>query len=216
MNKLTYTICSLLLVGVAFSAEQAKKPSFAEEAFTKAIEANCKEASKNYEIYVKSLEVANQKIIKALEVTKSDLSDTKKFTKLTISDRADAIKEVDAKIAEIKKGSLGEAVVAAKGAEKTDLLGEKQMSNKEIFTFLKGEWDVTLGANGKEKWIFSGASDVTCGGLRGTLTIADKVVSLTWTNGWVHTFSATDISSEIQMTCPNGRKDMMKKIVKVK
>lgn len=111
----------IALATLSYSAED-KKPSFAEEAYNKSVEANSKDVYKTYDVYLKALEDANKKIVKDLEKIKVDLNDVKKFTKLTISDRASAITEIDGKIAELKKGALGDKVVAWR-LNDGDLLG---------------------------------------------------------------------------------------------
>ena len=119
----------------AFAAEEApKKPSFAEEAYQKAIEANSKDVFKTYDVYLKALEDANKKIVKALEAVKADLNNVKKGS-MSLTERADAIKEVDEKIAELKKGSLGDVVSSRKSG---DLLGDG--SEVDIKKMIVGKW----------------------------------------------------------------------------
>lgn len=133
------TITLIALATFAFSGEaDAKKPSFAEEVYNKAIEANSKDAFKAYQAYQDSLTKANEKIVKALEVVKKDLNDTKKGS-LSLTERADAIKEIDGKIAELKKGALGELVVAKSVDSSNDLLGENSqvLMNKTLISFIK-------------------------------------------------------------------------------
>jgi len=130
-------ILASLLAFAAFAADEApKKPSFAEDAYNKAIEANSKDVYKNYDLYLKSLEAANQKIVKALEGVKADLNNVKKGS-MSLTDRADAIKAIDEKIAELKKGALGEIVVR----KSEDLLGE----GGDIKKLIVGKWKVDCG-----------------------------------------------------------------------
>jgi hypothetical protein len=71
----------VLLAGLAFGVDSdSKKPSFAEEAYNKSVEANSKDVYKTYVAYTWALEVANQKIVKDLEKIKVDLNDTEKWS----------------------------------------------------------------------------------------------------------------------------------------
>ena len=126
-----------LLATFAFSgeAEAPKLPKEASDAINKAIEGNLTEASKLYEAYQASLTKAQSKVLASLEGVKKDLNDTKKFVKLSISDRADAIKEIDGKIQEIRKNGLGEKVVAW-GLNDGDLFGE----GVDLKKMIVGKW----------------------------------------------------------------------------
>lgn len=132
MNKITFTLASLLLAAGVFGADPPDAPPVpktpAEIAFEKALAENMKPAEAAYAAYQKALVVANQKVLAALEATKKELNDPKKG-KLTIQERAKALEELDAKIAEVKKGAVGEAVVA-KATAASDLLGDKSNTPK--------------------------------------------------------------------------------------
>lgn len=144
----------MLLALCAFSAEE--KPKASTIAIDKAIEAQLGPCNKAYDAYQKALEDANKKVIASLEKLKADLNDTKKGS-MSLTDRADAIKEVDAKIAEIRKNGLGEAVVASRSV---DLLGEGNKSKNSLV----GKWvyddkvfvfndDMTVTNHWGEEWV---------------------------------------------------------------
>lgn len=167
----------LITLATLTFAVEATKPSVIDEVYAKAIEANAKDVYKNYDIYLKSLEVANQKIIKSLEATKADLNDTKKFTKLSISERADALKEVDKKIEEVKKGALGSEVVA-RGEKAGDLLGDKEFN-------VVGKWQWS--ENDNEIVIIDANLSVKGYGLSGKVSINKNLIIVKWENNTVDT-----------------------------
>jgi hypothetical protein len=111
MNKIMPLIATLILSTACFSAEEVPTKSPADLLYEKAVASNTSEASKAYGAYMKALEAANAKVIKALEAAKSDLNDPKKG-KLTIAERADAIKLLDEKISKVKEGAVGDSIVA--------------------------------------------------------------------------------------------------------
>lgn len=130
-------ILASILAFSAFAAEgDTKLPKEAETAISKAIDGNLVEATKLYDQYQAALAKANVKVLASLETVKKDLNDTKKFTSMSIADRAKAIEEVDAKIKDIKGGALGERVASNKTA---DLLGDEkvQLQGKGLVAFLK-------------------------------------------------------------------------------
>jgi len=126
MNRLTSTLLAIALAASAgWAADppgaEAPKKSEAELLYEKLFEANTKQADAAYVAYLKALEAANQKILAGLEAAKKDLNDPKKG-KLSITERAKAIAEIDAKILEVKKSGVGEAIVAGRSG---DLLGDR-------------------------------------------------------------------------------------------
>ena len=172
------SILASLLAFSAFAADEApKKPSFAEEAYQKAIEANSKDAFKTYDAYQKALDDANKKIVKALEAVKADLNNVKKGS-MSLTERADAIKEVDEKIAEIRKGSLGEVVSSRKSG---DLLGDG--SEVDIKKMIVGKWKVLdmnvtlIFTKDSCQWVESGSS------INGKMQIKNDTVSILFSNG---------------------------------
>ncbi len=123
MNRVTATILSLALAasaGWAADPPETPKKSEAELLYEKLLAENTKEADKQYGEYLAALAKANDAILKKLEATKADLNDTKKFKNLDIAARAKAIAEIDAKILEVKKNGVGEAIVAARNADLLD------------------------------------------------------------------------------------------------
>jgi hypothetical protein len=119
------TLILVLVATFAFAAEDKPEPkSPATILYEKALADNSKDVEKTYAVYLKALEVANAKILKALEVAKNDLNDPKKG-KLSITERARALEELEGKIKALKGGELA-TVVAEKAKDSGDLLGDKE------------------------------------------------------------------------------------------
>jgi len=125
MMKTLMLLAVAILVPV-WGVEEAPKPKPIEDAlWEKALADNGKEAEKAYNTYQKTLDAASLKVIKALEANIKDLNDSKKFGNLGMKERAAAITALEAKIEAVKKGAIGEAVVAKANEP---LLGEKPNS----------------------------------------------------------------------------------------
>ena len=188
MNYL-HIVSSLILATFAFSgeAEAPKKPSFAEEAYNKSVEANSKDVYKTYVAYTWALEDANKKIVKDLEKIKVDLNDVKKFTKLTISDRASAITEIDGKIQEIRKGALGEKV-ASSSLSSGDLLGGGEVDIKKLIV---GKWKISdmnvtlVFSKDSCQWVEAGVI------INGRIQIKNDVITIMYSNGSKGSLNAT-------------------------
>ena len=143
MNKITNTLLAIALAasaGWAADPPETPKKSDAEVLYEKLLAENTKEADKAYGAYLVALNKANEAILKKLEAAKADFNDMKKFPKLGIQERAAAIAEINAKIQEVKKSGVGDAIVAARNG---DLLGEgeKTMSLSDIKNKLIGKWN---------------------------------------------------------------------------
>lgn len=127
MRKPTATLAALLLAVGAFGADpptDAPKKTETKLLYERLVEANTKATEVAYAAYVKALEAANVKILAGLEASIKDFNDTKKFPKLDIATRAKMIEELKEKAAEVKKGSVGEAIVARRSGSGDDLLGD--------------------------------------------------------------------------------------------
>lgn len=123
------TLVLVLVACFAFTAEDKPEPkSPATLIYEKALVDNSKDAEKAYGVYLKALEVANSKIIKALESAKSDLNDPKKG-KLSITERARALEELDEKIKGLKGGELA-TMFADRTKEEEKALAEKMKEKK--------------------------------------------------------------------------------------
>lgn len=143
MNLKSLTL-SLLAMSLAFAGDatdKPTKPSAADDLYNKAVAENTKDAEKAYDAYAKALDVANGKVLKGLESAKADLNDIKKFTRMSIAERAAAIAELEEKIKGVKSGAIGDGIVA-KRADRGDLLGEtnKSISTKDMYKVLIGKW----------------------------------------------------------------------------
>jgi hypothetical protein len=123
-----FFILFLALASFAFAEDKPEPKSPASILVDKAIAENSKDAEKAYLAYQKALEVANSKIIKALEVAKVDLNDPKKG-KLSITERARALEEIDEKIKGLKGGELA-TMLADKTKEEEKALAEKKKEEK--------------------------------------------------------------------------------------
>lgn len=149
-NKMLKSLTLALLATLAFAADAPKEvKSPATILYEKAIADNAKDAERAYEAYQKALDAANKRVVAALEAAKRDLNNASKG-KLTISERADAIKEIDSRIDEVKKGGLNEFLVA-KAAKADDLLGDSKAeipaSKSEVIKMLTtGSWKYTESA----------------------------------------------------------------------
>jgi hypothetical protein len=122
-------------------AEETSKLSKESQAIIdKALDANLAAPSKAYDAYQKSLADASAKTLKDLEKIKADANDTKKGS-MSFKERSALIDVVESTIAEVKKGSLGERIVAKSGG---DLLGD-------VGGFKSGK-DVILHLTKNPKW----------------------------------------------------------------
>lgn len=161
--------CGVAYAGDATS-DQTKK-SYAELLYEKTIADNTKEAQRAYDAYLKALDAANVKVLKALEAAKTDLNDPKKGT-LSIKERAAAIQEIEAKIEEVKKGALEDAVVAASSRNGI----EKQTpAQQAVGRWSIGGFVITIARNGK--W------DTIAKDFGGTWRIVKGKLELTSTKG---------------------------------
>jgi hypothetical protein len=211
MTKPTTFLLVLLLVPVLM-AEDA--PSGATSPATviceKIIADNTKDAEKSYQTYQIALAKAQEKVLKALETTKADLNDTKKFTKLSISDRAKAIDEIASKEQEVKDGSLGNLIVTD---AQTDILG---VGPKVVF---KTEHDVLAYISIHQEWksakgklhIFD-VKEMRAQGIEGGKVTYNEVIRQEGTTIWWGTcrfdFSKSD-GKTILFFWPGGESDVL-------
>ena len=143
MTKISTILLALALgASAAFCADPPTaeaKPSAADQLYEKALKDSraYKETEKAYEAYAKSLDKANKEIISALESAKKDLEKTPYNGGLSVQQRAKALEELDQKIDDVKKGAIGDSLVAKKGQE-GDLLGEGKGSQS-----IAGVWSVS-------------------------------------------------------------------------
>ncbi len=136
-------------------------------------------AAKAYAAYQKELDAANKEVVKSLEAVKADMNGVKKYNYLTIQQKADAIEELDAKIAEIKKGSIGDWIVKS-----STLNGEVDLG-KSIF----GTWKYTIGPKEYTVQIDDVITNTTDGNTA-TYTISKNVLTVVWKNGITHTLTS--------------------------
>ncbi len=123
-------------MSLAWTADEpAKTPSAAEQIYEKALVDSTKDAEKQYEIYCKALDAANDKVLKALEAAKKDLNDPKKG-KLTISERAKALEELDERIKNVSGGAVSDWLIAKKASYAETMKGGKEDLAKAIV----GKW----------------------------------------------------------------------------
>lgn len=183
---MTKLITLLLLTATfAFAADAGTdKPSVVDQLYDKAVADSTRDASKAYDMYQTALNTASQKVLKALETAKADLNDSKKFTKLTITERADAIKAIDEKIQAVKDGAVGETIVARK--TKSDLLGDAPKAD----AFL-GKWKIAHNATAKDfmVWTVSPKGVINRPGMTGTWKMVDaNSIIIAWSaDNWTDT-----------------------------
>jgi hypothetical protein len=178
MNLIKILTISILSVACfAGEAEKPKPPSVADQIFDKALADNTKDAEKQFDLYQKALAVATEKVLKSLEGAKADLNDTKKFTKLSISERAEAIKGLEDRVAKVKEGAIGE-LVAEKVAKKRggDLLGGVE---GDMAKAIVGKWKVN---NMGIQEFFDDGGCASSSGNVGTWKMVGKGFEVTWRN----------------------------------
>jgi hypothetical protein len=186
------TLILVLVATFAFAVDEKPEPkSPATILYEKALADNSKEVEKTYAVYLKALEVANAKVLKALEVAKSDLNDPKKG-KLSITDRAKALEELEGKIKSLKGGELA-TVVAEKEKEKAkdagDLLGDEE--KLDVKKAIQGKWKFIDGVATYAATVDKGMKltliDST---LAGTIVAnKDESITINWNNGIVYNLS---------------------------
>lgn len=136
MNIFKIITLSLVCSALAFAGEaenKTPKPSAVDALYDKSVADNIKDVEKSYDVYLKSLEAANKKVIAALEAAKKDMNDPKKG-KLAVQERAAVITEIDEKIAKVKEGSVGEGLVE----KKMELLGNVRFALSKAIV---GKWN---------------------------------------------------------------------------
>ena len=137
---LTLTILALS-ASMAFGEDKPAVKSPTDILFEKVVAENTRDAIKTYDLYCKQLAEASARVAKSLEGIKADLNNTKKFTNLSITERADMMKEIDEKIKSVNEGAVGDGIVAKKGQE-GDLLGEGKGDLAKGSQSLAGVWSV--------------------------------------------------------------------------
>jgi len=140
---LTLTIFALS-ASLAFGEDKPAVKSPTDILFEKVVAENTRDTIKAYDLYCKQLAEASARVAKSLEGIKADLNNTKKFTNLSITERADMMKEIDEKIKSVNEGAVGDGIVAKKGQE-GDLLGEGNLAKtivtkKGMAAYLNGKW----------------------------------------------------------------------------
>jgi len=204
LKTLTLSILALS-VAMAGDPPDAPKKSEAELLYEKLLEANVKPAAVAYEAYAKALEAANKKIIAGLEATIKDLNDTKKFPKLDIAARAKMIEEVKAKIEEVKKGAIGEAVVE-RAKSSGDLLGSDKPATTDPRNEFIGKWKMIIpGKPSTDTLTIDGKFNAThSAGVFGKVEFKDNCITISWTNNttWVLTNNGGDFfaNGKIKLT----------------
>jgi len=154
MTKISTILLALALgASAAFCADPPTaeaKPSAADQLYEKALKDSraYKETEKAYEAYAKSLDKANKEIISALESAKKDLEKTPYNGGLSVQERAKALEELDQKIDDVKKGAIGDSLVAKKGQE-GDLLGKGDLAKMIVGKWLWNGKVFEFGKNGK-------------------------------------------------------------------
>jgi len=160
-------------------AEKANKKTYAESVLEKTILDNTQEVEKKYEQYLSALEEANQKIVRILEDNLKDLKDAKKTLNLDVLERAEAIKEFEVKIAEVKAGSVGEAVV-------TKVIGLKDPQKIKQTILKPGKYYAfTQKWNGNVEILKDGKTVVGKDGVSGRIiSLPDEGLCILYSNGW--------------------------------
>jgi len=134
LNTVGVILLSCFSLGL-WSVEVEPAPSVATAAYQKTMNDNSKKVGSKYDDYLKAMADANKDILKDLEGVKSDLSNTRKYTNLSILERADAITEIDEKIKAVIDGALGTLIVDSRNV---DLPGRQvgKLSSKSLMSFL--------------------------------------------------------------------------------
>jgi len=111
---LTLTIFALS-ASLAFGEDKPAVKSPTDILFEKVVAENTRDTIKAYDLYCKQLAEASARVAKSLEGIKADLNNPKKFTNLSITERADMMKEIDEKIKSVNEGAIGDGIVERKG-----------------------------------------------------------------------------------------------------
>ena len=138
---LTLTILALS-ASLAFGEDKPAVKSPTDVLYEKVVAENTRDTIKAYDLYCKQLAEASARVAKSLEGIKADLNNTKKFTNLSITERADMMKEIDEKIKSVDEGAIGDGIVAKKGQE-GDLLGEGKGDLAKGSQSIAGVWSVS-------------------------------------------------------------------------
>jgi len=132
----TLTILALS-ASLAFGEDKPAVKSPTDVLYEKVVAENTRDTIKTYDLYCKQLAEASARVVKSLESIKADLNNPKKFTNMSITERADMMKAIDEKIKSVDEGAVGDGIVAKKGQE-GDLLGEGKGSQS-----IAGVWSVS-------------------------------------------------------------------------
>jgi hypothetical protein len=178
-----FAMLFLVCMPLAVAVDDASPPTYADALYDKLFTDDTKEVDKAYDAYTRALNAANVKIIKGLEAARAELNDPKKGT-LSITERAKAIEDIDARIASVKAGAVGNGVVARYAAT-ADPLTELGAGNHAIVGkwHCAGTWtgDITF-----DKTTVSASNSN-----HGSYTVDHESVTINWVNNsqWVFTWN---------------------------
>jgi len=169
------TTLMLLTASFTFGAEETKPKPIEDTLWEKAVSDNTKEAEKTYSAYQKALADATSKVTKALEANIKDLNDSKKFPKLGMKERVEAIEALEEKIKGAKE-AVGEII-----AKEKDLLGGD--GNIDIRIRFIGKWFWNKENKLNEYFTVDKKFNVThYTGTPGKLEIINDIVYIMWGN----------------------------------
>jgi hypothetical protein len=126
------------------SADAGVAPkSAATVIYEKIVAADTKESVRAYQEYQAALDKDRDKVLKALQKAEAELNDVHKYADMTITERAKAIEELQAKEKAVKAGALGDGIVDDANG---DPLGMGHAPQRSIV----GTWEVVYDNNNHE------------------------------------------------------------------
>jgi hypothetical protein len=119
----------------------AQPKSTATVIYEKIVATDTKDALRAYQDYQAALDKARDKVLKALQKAEADLNDVHKYTDLSITDRAKAIDELQAKEKLVKSGALGEGIADDASGDPLGVGHETPGGVREPLKSIVGTWD---------------------------------------------------------------------------
>ena len=201
----TLTILALS-ASMAFGEDKPAVKSPTDILFEKVVAENTRDTIKTYDLYCKQLAEASARVAKSLEGIKADLNNTKKFTNLSITERADMMKAIDEKIKSVDEGAVGDGIVSAKVAT--------QWLTNDVMKVLVGKWSIDCDITGWRAFITinEDGTALCSNGIAGTWKTEKATTTIQW-NG-IRDFVAVKIGKSGTMTGTehNGNVVVMKLI----
>jgi len=172
----TLTILALS-ASLAFGEDKPAVKSPTDVLYEKVVAENTRDTIKTYDLYCKQLAEASARVVKSLESIKADLNNPKKFTNMSITERADMMKAIDEKIKSVDEGAVGDGIVSAKVATQWLTNGKNDVAKAIV-----GKWKYELKASAGVLTIDVRGNVTHPQGFTGKIQTIDDKTEILWNN----------------------------------